>query len=325
MWKCTSGLPVRSAHCHRFPSGVAVLPLVLHATLALCAISQPAMAQTKVKPVIEDRDLVAEDGMKLKITYFKSMSGKDAAVVVLLHGKQGTRQNWKGLATQLQQNGDFAVVAVDLRGHGESLNPGNKKVESKKVDYQNMVEFDMKAVKDFVFDEHQKGHLNMNRLGIVACDFSASVAALYTELDWEKAPFDDSPSEADRTPRGRDVQALVLISPEMNAPGLVTANAVKILRGLKRPVMIGVSEKNNRDSAAASKLFEQLSPKKDRDKDKEKEEHVMLLQYEGNLPGSDLVAQNSKVRDHIVFFLNRHLKEQLQSDWRDRRSRIDRE
>ena len=212
------------------------------------------------------------------------------------------------------------MITVDLRGHGESPLPRNAGL--KKSDYQAMVAFDMEAVKDFLFDEHMKGNLNMNKLGIVACDMSASVALLYTELDWEKIPYDDSPTASERTPRGQDVQALALISPDPTTPGLLANKAVAGIRALRRPVMIGVAEMNGHDLTAANKMFDQLISKKD--KDKEKEDHLYLEKYEGDLRGMDLVTKNAKVRSHIFAFLTKYVKE-YQSEWRDRRSRLDRD
>ena len=300
-----------------FTSASAVRRAVIAAAI-MALLSQVGSAQPPKKPTFEDKELITKDDFKLKITYFKSTAGKEAPVAILLHGKRGNRLLWKGFATDLQQKGDFAVITVDLRGHGESPLP--KKGELKKSDFQAMVGFDMEAVKDFLFDEHMKGNLNMNKLGIVACDFSASVALLYTELDWEKIPHDDSPSLSEKTPRGQDVQALALISPDATIPGLMANKAVTAVRLLRRPVMIGVAEKNQHDATIAHKMFEQLTSKKD----KEAEEHLYYEKYEGELRGMDLVTQNAKVRGHIFAFLNKHVKE-FKSEWRDRRSRLDRE
>ena len=290
--------------------------LMMAATLAFWISAPSLFAQQKpAKPVVEEKELLTKDDFRLKISYFKSTGGAEAPVVVMLHGKRGTRLQWKAMATDLQQKGDFAVVTVDLRGHGESPLP--KKGELKKTDYQAMVAFDMEAVKDFLLEEHTKKNLNMNKLGIVACEFSASVAILYTELDWEKLPYD----ELEQTPRGQDVQALALISPDANTPGLSTNKAIAAIRGLKRPIVIAVGDKNAHDLSAANKIFDQLIIKKD--KDRENEDPPYLWKYEENFSGMDLVTKNANVRNHIFAFLAKYVKEH-KSDWRDRRSQLDR-
>ena len=294
-------------------------------TLALCAslgTSSVARAQAPPKKATsEDKTLTAKDGASIAITYFKSTAGQDAAVVVMLHGKGGNRQIWKAYAEALQK-ADFAVITVDLRGHGESTGgtggaaTGKKNDSSapKARDYAAMVAGDMEAVKKFVFEEHKKKQLNMNKLGIVAADLSTPVAIAYTELDWEKKPYDDAPTLALQTPRGQDVQALVLLSPEATAPGLNVTKSLSVIRLLGRPVMLGVGSKNKTDLTAAKKIYDLLAPKK--------EDYVYIEQYETPLEGTNLLGKNLKVEAHMFNFLNKHLKDH-KSEWRDRRSKLD--
>ncbi len=281
--------------------------------LGLLLTTGVASAQPPKKPVVEEKTVVTEDRVELKLTYYKSISGKDSPVVVMLHGKRGTRLQWKGLASELQVKGEFAVVTVDLRGHGES---SLKRAELKKTDYQAMAALDMEAVRDFLFEEHQRGQLNINRLGIVACDFSASVALVYTELDWGKQPYDDSPNPELRTPRGQDVRALALISPDTTTPGLMANKAAGGLRGLPIAIMIAASEKNTHDAAASKKLYDQLATKR------EKTENLYFEKYPEDVKGMDLVLQDPNIRSHIFVFLDKYVK-QYQSEWRDRRSRLE--
>lgn len=278
-----------------------------------------AMAQPSKKAVIEEKTLTTDDNVELKATYFKSTSGKDAPVIIMLHGKGGSRRQYKAFATELQVKGDFAVITVDLRGHGDSQQ--TKKGELKKTDYTNMVTNDMEAVRDFIFDEHQKEQLNMNKQGIVACEFSASVALTYTEMDWDKKPFDDSPVPGQGTPRGQDVRALALISPDISTPGLLAGKAAGIVRTFPIAVMIGAAEKDKiHDLASSKKLYDQFLTKRG-----EKEDNMLYFSaYPEAARGMDLIVQDPTVRAHITAFLTKHVKE-FHSEWRDRRSRLDRE
>lgn len=280
----------------------------------LLALSQTAWAQPASKPTSEEKFLTTDDNVELKISYYKSSSGKDAPVVIMLHGKKGTRLQWKGLATELQAKRDFAVVAIDLRGHGESP---LKKTELKKGDYQAMVTLDMDAVHTFLLDEHQKGNLNINKQGLVACDFSAAVALAYAEIDWERAPYDDNPNPDLRTPRGQDVRALALISPELTTMGLQTSKVPGIIKNPKVAAMIGASEKNAQDNSLSKKLYEQFATRKDK-------ETIYFEKYPEDVRGMDLILRDSQIRTHITNFLVKYVKE-APSEWRDRRSRLDRE
>jgi pimeloyl-ACP methyl ester carboxylesterase len=291
--------------------------IVIAAVLAVMN-GTAAFAQPPKKPVVEDKTLTTEDNVDIKISYFKSNSGKDAPVIVMLHGKGGNRRQYAKFAADLQAKGDFAVITVDLRGHGESTQL--KKGELKKQDYLAMATQDMDAVRDFIFAEHQKEQLNMNKLGIVATEFSASVALTYTELDWEKQPYDDNPNPLQATPRGHDVQALALISPDTSTPGLFANKAASAVRLLPIAVMVGASEKEKtgHDLTNSKKLFDQISVKR------EKDERLYFAKYPEAVRGMDLILQDATLKAHIYAFLDNHVKK-LTIEWRDRRSRADRE
>ena len=64
-----------------------------------------------------------KDGVELQGTFYPSPKGRDAHVVMLLHGIGGNMQQngWDALAQELQKE-EFAVLAFDFRGHGNSKN-----------------------------------------------------------------------------------------------------------------------------------------------------------------------------------------------------------
>jgi len=304
-----------------------VLRILLSSGLVVAALGlqpQSADAQAKAagKSNSESVTFSTKDGGQLKGTYFPSSAGPAAPVVVLLHGKGGNRLVWQagkgqypGFAQALQQN-EFAVVTVDLRGHGENAGGGNAKkneVKLRPVDHTAMVTFDMEAVKKFLYDEHQAKKLNMNKLAIVGADLTTAVALNYTELDWSKEPYDDAAVPSQRTPRGQDVKALVLLSPEITVPGLVTNQAAQRLRGMKMPVMVGVGKKDKTDKGAAKKLAEQLMPKE------EAMPYVVLQEYDTTARGTDMLNLGVGVEQQMYKFLDDYVKK-APGEWRDRKS-----
>ena len=293
--------------------------------LALCSVltaSSAARGQAPAKkPTNEDLTLTAKDGQEIKITYYKSTAGQEAPVVVMLHGKGGNRLIWKSHAEAFQKF-DFAVITVDLRGHGESTGGSGSGGAGKKgdtgspkaKDYAAMIAGDMEAVKKFLFVEHQKKQLNMNKLGIVAADMSTPVAIAYLELDWEKKPYDDAETLEKQTRRGQDVQALVLLSPEATAPGVNVTKSLGYIRGVGRAVMLGVGSKNKADFTAANKMYDLLAPKK--------EENIEIHRYDTPLGGTNLLGKNLGVEKQMLDFLNKHVKDH-KSTWRDRKNKAD--
>ncbi len=279
------------------------------------------------------------DGWPIHITYFpakteENASGApDAGVVILLHGKDGDRLVWEqkyGTATDslagfLQQKLGLAVVSVDLRKHGESLNSAAPEADSRfqNTDYQQMWQGDLEAVKQFLLQEHQAKKLNINKLAIVAADEMAPVAARFAVADWNKPPYDDAPatSRDERTPRGQDVRALVFLSPSNTAGNINIMSSIKQLRdpraGIAMLVLVG-----QKDTAHSStvRTIERVMKAADRDGERSYFQKFPKVKFSG----TDLLGKsNINAENEIVKFLDKHIVK-LDSPWRDRRSRLDR-
>ncbi len=248
--------------------------------------------------------------------------------------KDGNRFVWqgdKGFAHRLQEEG-YAVITVDLRFHGESkvggapgvtnVNQGTSKNKDKKkagidlrpIDLEAMVEYDMEAVKGFIKDEHQAKNLNMNKMGIVGPEMGASVAVAYAALDWDKAPYDDA-QEGYQTPRGQDVRAIVLISPQEKFKNMAIA---KVITALKNPdlniAFLICSGSESLDKKESKKIFEMAATPAINEK------RMYQESYAAKLTGTDLLDKNLRIEEHMLVFFNEHLKK-LNSPWRDRESK----
>jgi len=285
-----------------------------------------------------ERVLQTEDDWQIYVTYYpatgdKELVNKETPVVVLLHGDKENRLVWegeKGLAPALEHAG-FAVITVDLRKHGQSTNvartagdspAGGKNTEGTNLqsdDYANMVDYDLPAVKKFIFEMHQAKRLNMNKMGIIAAETSAVVAACFAAADWSKAPYDDAAAEEMKTPRGQDVRALVFLSPPQKAKGLPLTEALTAVRDPDWNIALLTlyGKKNKSDDHAITthrRLFASTKANKDR---------IYLHGYNVNLRGSDLLAKREiDAEGTIIEFLKIHLKELKDGEWRDRQSRL---
>lgn len=286
----------------------------------------------------EAKVLTTRDGGPIHITYYKSVKGKEAPVVVLLHQKDGNRFIWQGkdgFADLLQREG-YAVITVDLRHHGESKpngaavagnanqadgKKGGKKVaaapELKPADYRLMVENDMEAVKKFIYDEHQAENLNMNRMGIVGPEMGANVAALFAANDWLKEPHADG-QPGFQTPRGQDVRALVLISPQTSFHGLVMAQAINVIRDPRYKVgfLFATGKNDPLDKGQTEKLYNQAAAQGG------KEDRIFLREYAGKLRGTDLIGKRLGIEKNMLTFFNETLMK-IEAPWRDRQSKLD--
>jgi hypothetical protein len=273
----------------------------------------------------------APDSIDIHITYFQSDQGKETPVVILLHGEGSSRQAWiskGGFAEKLWNNG-YAVIAVDLRKHGQSVIEGpGVTPEVTPGDRQRMVTHDLEAVKEFIFKEHMAERLNMNKTGIIAPEMSAAVAILYTMLDWSKRPHDDGVG----TPRGQDIRTLILLSPESNVKGLTLG---KNLVGIGKLAAIDATK--NPELEFSMLLLHGTADKKDRrggtmqmynkvKKPSGAEKSVTRHGYPYKYRGLELIANSARTKSdlHMLGWLDDHLKKLSKTEWIDRRSRFNR-
>lgn len=327
-----SGIPMRRFHLRLSR----VLVFAAAALAGQSALAQPKATGAKGEPLRVP--LTTGDGQTIVTTYYpvldKAASGgaENAGVVILLHGDDKGRIQWDQLSGfrggnetrptafpyELQNQG-YAVVSVDLRKYGES-NAAGEGVKLRPVDYEAMVEQDLVAVKKLIFEEHQNHQLNMAKMAIVASGPTAPVAARFALIDWNLPPYDDAPVAANKTPRGQDIRALVLLSPEGGAGRLATAATIRDLRspifGVAMLVIVGKQDPN--DKGQAKRIFDLMAAGQKKDE----AERVYMLTP--NLKDRGVLMMG-KVKDQvegpILTFLDRHLR-QLDVPWRDRRNKV---
>ncbi len=284
---------------------------------------QAADNKEDFKPKIIHTVLSTKDGWLIPITYYQSKLRENSPVLIFLHGKNGNRLNWDDeIAPIFNDEGNgYTVITVDLRKHGKSKAVGKdsenrtgKKIKS--VDYKLMVAEDLEAVKKFIYFENQQKNLNMRKIAIIATDMSTPVAMVFAYRDWMKLPYQDGPTLETSTPKGQDIRALVLISPEESLPGL---NASKIIKDLKDPaknmaILTVVGLKDKRDEGQAGKIYRKLDGKKNDPKSGRFQMHEYKTKYRGyNL------INNNTVLEKVYDFLEKEFKP-INDPWRDRES-----
>lgn len=213
--------PLAALLCRRVFPGVAtpflgavLLVLVSHAPSRLAAAEDPP----KLLPP-EEVSLKTEDGVTLAATYYPSKLGKEAVPVVLLHAAKGNRADFAELALVLQRAG-HAVIAPDLRGHGDSVGNGSERItDLRPADYEAMVTQDVEAVKRLLRAKNNAGDLNIDKLCLVGVEMGAVVALNFAAQDWSWPLLANSK-------QGQDIKALVLISPEWSFKGLRINEAI---------------------------------------------------------------------------------------------------
>ena len=164
--------------------------------------------------------LRAFDGAPLAATYYPSKLGSTAPVVMLIHEMGRSRKDFEdavldlkgqGFAEHLQGLG-YAVFSMDLRGQGQNT-------RGQRHDTQQMIE-DLQAGYFFLVDRHNRGDLNLSKLGVLALGDGANLVTA-----WAFQPGAGVTTEG----RPSDLSALVLISPQPEGFGYVFGHVVASL------------------------------------------------------------------------------------------------
>jgi alpha-beta hydrolase superfamily lysophospholipase len=307
-----------------------VIPTALAA--ALLVMAAPALAQPAQNPNAQpgnqsaakstEETVTTQDGWRLPITYYPA-NDQEAPVAVLLHMRGDNRLVWgdrrNRFAGYLNSNG-FAVITVDLRKHGEAKDPtgagAGEAGDLSSRDYQGMY-YDLEAVKEFIYEEHQDKKLNMAKTAIVAPGMTAPVALSFAAADWLKKPYNDAPTVAAGTPRGQDVKAIVLLSPENDLPGVPVPRAIRVLREpfVRISFLIVYATSADGDERAAKDLHRQIAGRKG------ELGETFLTPLETPKRGTDLIGGGLQIEKPIRDFLVDHTLK-LDIPWRDRRSRL---
>ena len=221
-----------------------------------------------------------EDGFELKGAYFPPQpaagSGKKPGCIILLHMLGGQRQDWDAFIPELTKAG-YAILALDLRGHGQSTTKGDKTVEIRQLPEKELDGFcakmplDLKAAEKFLKENKD---INAARICIIGASIGANLA-------WNHAS--GSPA----------VKGLVLLSPGLDYLGVKTMDAMQ--KNIKLATL-AVAGKADQDSANCVKELEQLLLKTAKAGKMKREDlpirteifqEALLQRDDGNVTGKD--------------------------------------
>ena len=175
--------------------------------------------------------------IKAKIIYEESAAQKQLPTVLLIHSIGYSSEDWGGLIQKLTQAG-FAVIAMDLRGHGQSVY--DTTFHKKSWPY-----FTPKTYQKFPSDvlgilsktQQQVKNLNLKNMAIVGADLGANSAVLAAEKMKIKP------------------KTMVLISPLVSFKGLYIP---VVLTNLNMPILT-MTSKQDRISLSSQKTLAKFS------------------------------------------------------------------
>jgi pimeloyl-ACP methyl ester carboxylesterase len=243
--------------------------------------------------------LISDDGTPLAALYFPAQRGT-APVVILVHEKGRLGKDFedgiedlkgKGLAEYLQGQG-YAVLVVDLRGHGS--NPRRELAPREGI----LLLRDLQAAYQFLVDRHNREELNLAKLGVVALGEGADLVTA-----WAATPGAGVSSEG----RISDLGALVLISPLAEGFGYHIGPALAMVAP-RLPVFVMAGERDNAS----------LNPVKDVQATIVRQRQSKVEFFPTPLHGYRLLRFQPKVPDAIMGFFDSTIKKLRNDEWEPR-------
>ncbi len=168
---------------------------------------------------IREINYTTDDAIVISGTFYPG-TGQDG--VILIHMLGNDRTSWGKLPEALNNEG-LAVLAIDLRGHGKSMQETGEYTTFTALNYQHML-YDIKGAKQFFRKKGLTGSVSL-----VGASIGANLALTYAAEDTE-------------------IKNIVLLSPGENYRGILTMVPNEQYRGK----MLLVSSENDISSYAAT-------------------------------------------------------------------------
>jgi pimeloyl-ACP methyl ester carboxylesterase len=288
-------------------------------------LPMPAKGKGPKLPDPEDISLETKDGVSLKATFYPGTAKKEAVPIIMVHGFDGQRGDYHALAVELQRAG-HASIAPDLRGHGQSkvqkrLDGTTVTLEAEKLtrpSLEDMV-YDVLACKKFLMERNNAGELNIEQLCIIGADLGAILAARFAAYDWS---LQDLPAYK----QGKDVKALVLLSPPASFKGVTLRDALAFPPVQERlSIMFAAGLKDTKATTEAKKLYNSLQAHHPRLPDDEAErqklQELFLIQPDVSLSGTKLLSGGTGLPQRIARFIEQRLvSRKADFAWQDRKN-----
>lgn len=166
----------------------------------------------------------AADGVRIAADYYAPPAAErgDAPMVLLLHMYRSDRTAWAPLIAPLHDAG-FAVLALDLRGHGESATTETRDlVLARDPEIFRKMQDDVRGAYDWLV---QQPRIDRARFALVGASVGGSIALQYAAKD-------------------RSVDAVVCLSPGLNYMGLDSAGDLRQITGRKILMLATADERD---------------------------------------------------------------------------------
>lgn len=195
-----------------------------------------------------------------------------APLLVLLHRRSGDRGDWKGLIPRLVKAG-YAVFAIDLRGHGESILRHGAKVSFRGFSHKEYAKMPGDLGLMLQAPAPFQDRVDLEKVGVIGASIGANVALVAAA-------------------QHRQIKALVLLSPGLDYWRIRTEEAM--LDYGERPVLILCGEADVYAASSSRLLFALAKGPRN------------LTLFPTSAHGTNLLRATPGVEGHLLEWLAKH-------------------
>ena len=215
-----------------------------------------------------------EDGVNIVGSYYKPPGHTPRPAVILLHMYRSDRTAWEPLVEVLQRKA-LAVLAIDMRGHGQSVQPTSMGLQDKVMrrdgELFRSTYRDVMAAYTWL---SRQPNVDLSRLGVVGASVGCSVAIDYAARD-------------------RSVDAVVCMTPGEDYLGLDSRKHIaEFAKYGQRPTLLLATEGERKACDVLGKIDESAT---------------VRIVGRGKVHGTHMFGKIEGIEDQIAQFLHKHL------------------
>lgn len=174
---------------------------------------------------------MTQDSVTIYGTLQTPEGNEESPGLVLLPMLMHKRKDWNAFAAEAVQAG-FTVLAIDLRGHGQSVSRGDHTLDAREfsnAEFAKMVE-DVRAAVGFL---QAQNRVDARRISVLGASIGANLALRYAATD-------------------TTIRSVGLLSPGLDYRGLTTEDAMKTYG--ERPVLLIAARDDDYSSDCVQRL-----------------------------------------------------------------------
>lgn len=216
---------------------------------------------------------LTKDGVEIHGLYTEA-ENKNATAVLLLHMMPAVKESWREFQEKLATVG-FQSLAIDLRGHGESVFKNGKA-----IDYKNFTDaeqqekiYDVEAAISFFKEQG----IDMKNITLAGASIGANLALQYQV-------------------EHREIKASVLLSPGLDYRGLKTESLAENISEDQSVYLAGATQDSRSSGQSCADMAETLFSLL-------KSKNKKLKIIEGKEHGTDLLVAYPKLIAEIIIWL----------------------